>query len=77
VLKQGRYSHYRQYQNRESDVDAEDFDDFFFSEWISLTGGQLYYVEAGLGQGGGLVSITVGFEVNPTTPIPDHPMQST
>jgi hypothetical protein len=75
VLKQHHYTYYRQYQNKESDVNSENFDDYFYSQWMNLTGGQLYYIETRLGQGAGEVHLTVGVEINPVTPIPDHPMQ--
>jgi len=75
LIKKGHHSAYRAYENAEDDVNADDFKDSMFTEWISLTGGQLYYMEAQLRQGWGEVHLTVGAEINPTVPIPDHPMQ--
>jgi hypothetical protein len=68
-------THYRNYHSFESDVNHEDFDANSYSQWLELVGGQQYYIESQLKQGGGGVHLTVGFEVAPTNPIVDHPMQ--
>ena len=44
-----------------------------FTEWITLEGGQHYFVEATLGQGVGGLHIDVGMEVVPDVIPAEHP----
>ena len=44
-----------------------------FSDWISLTEGEYYYVEATLYQGSGGINLDVGMEVKPSTMPAEHP----
>lgn len=44
-----------------------------FSDFVSLTEGQYYFVEATLGQGVGAVHIDVGMEIVPDNMPSDHP----
>lgn len=44
-----------------------------FSEWVSLTKDEYYYVEATLAQGGGEVHINIGMEIRATPANAEHP----
>jgi hypothetical protein len=71
--------HWTPYRNKNI-LDKSVDDDMYleaFSEWISLSKDEYYYVEATLLQGGGYINIDVGMEVQPDDMPAQHPKLQT
>lgn len=75
IITRPHWTYWRAYNDFDSDVNSEEFQADMFSQWIHLDEGQLHYIETSFYQGGGGLHLTVGFEVEPDTPISNHPMQ--
>ena len=72
-----RRDHHTRYRNSDigDKTESEDNPAYgkSFSEWVTLVKDEYYYVEAELGQGGGIVHINVGMEVRATPADAGHP----
>ena len=80
IINRGEYTSFRNFYYYDSHYDAvldptgaeNPYIGSVFSLWIRLVGGTKYYMESNFGQGGGDLHWTVGVEINPDVPVPDH-----